>query len=280
MTKTSIFLLSARAEKRKIPALLLSLGLWAAVTNAHAVTPVPILDGFNAPTGIATAADGAIYISNWGGGSVERIATDGTRSVFLDKISSPAGIAVDASGGVFVASYAGDTIIRVTPDGARTQIADGLATPTGIAFTKDGRLLIANRRSGEVLSLDLATGERQVRAHSLNLPVGVVEMSDGSIVASQYGGRVTRILPDGATQELGQSFSRPGVGILADGTDAVLVIDNGADVVRRVSFDGQSQVVVDGMKGSAVALGQDRNGHLLVGTWGDGIVYRVDRPSR
>jgi hypothetical protein len=28
--------------------------------------------------------------------------------------------------------------------------------------------------------------------------------------------------------KLGQSFNRPGVGILADGDDAVLVIDNGA----------------------------------------------------
>jgi hypothetical protein len=46
-------------------------------------------------------------------------------------------------------------------------------------------------------------------ARGLSLPVGVVEMPDGSIVSSQYGGRVTRILPDGKVQELGQSFNRP-----------------------------------------------------------------------
>ena len=116
-------------------------------------------------------------------------------------------------------------------------------------------------------------------ARGLSLPVGVVEMPDGSIVSSQYGGRVTRILSDGMVQELGQSFNRPGVGILADGDDAVLVIDNGASVVRRVSFDGQSSVVVDGLSGSAVALGRAANGDLLVGTWGSGNIYRVAWPK-
>jgi len=75
-----------------------------------------------------------------------------------------------------------------------------------------------------------------------------------------------------------QSFN-PGVGILADGDDAVLVIDNGASVVRRVSFDGQSSVVVDGLSGSAVALGRAANGDLLVGTWGSGNIYRVAWPK-
>ena len=172
---------------------------------------------------------------------------------------------------MFVSSYSGDIIVRVGPDGKRKTVADGLATPTGIAFARDGRLLVANRSSGEIVALDTKTGYRAV--------VGVVEMPDGSIVSSQYGGRVTRILSDGMVQELGQSFNRPGVGILADGDDAVLVIDNGASVVRRVSFDGQSSVVVDGLSGSAVALGRAANGDLLVGTWGSGNIYRVAWPK-
>jgi hypothetical protein len=73
-------------------------------------------------------------------------------------------------------------------------------------------------------------------------------------------------------------FNRPGVGILAEGDDAVLVIDTGASVVRRVSFDGQSSVI-DGLSGSAVALGRAANGDLLVGTWGSGNIYRVAWPK-
>lgn len=253
-------------------------GAFAAMTaNARAIEP--ILQGFSAPVGIHALGDTDLLVSNWGGSTVERVQPDGQRAVFLDNISSPAGIAVDAAGAVFVSSYSGDTVIRIAPDGTRETVADGLATPTGIAFARDGRLLIANRSSGEIVAFDTKTGHRTVVARGLSLPVGVVEMPDGSIVASQYGGRVTRTMSDGKVQELGQSFDRPGVGILADGTDAVLVIDNGTSVVRRVSFDGQSRVVVDGLSGSAVALGRAANGDLLIGTWGGGNVYRVARPK-
>lgn len=247
-------------------------------TNAHAIEP--LLQGFSAPVGIAAGTNNTFYVSNWSSGGVDLVDAKGSRSVFLDGIASPAGIAVDPSGAVFVSSYSGDYIIRIAADGRRTRIAEGLATPTGIAFARDGRLLIANRASGEILALDIATGKRTILAKSLSLPVGIVEMADGSIVSSQYGGRVTRILKSGEVQELGQSFDRPGVGILAHGPDAVLVIDNGASVVRRVSFDGKSRVVVEGLSGGAVAMGRADNGDLLVGTWGGGNLYRVPWPSQ
>lgn len=250
-----------------------------AATTASAQAIEPILQGFNAPVGIHALGDVDLLVSNWGGDTVERVGVNGARAVFLDGISSPAGVAVDATGAVFVSSYSSDIIVRIAPDGKRETVAEGLATPTGIAFARDGRLLIANRSSGEIVAIDTKTGQRSVIVRGLSLPVGVVEMPDGSIVSSQYGGRVTRILPDGKVQELGQSFSRPGVGILADGNDAVLVIDNGASVVRRVSFGGQSSIVVDGLSGSAVALGRAANGDLLVGTWGSGNVYRVGWPK-
>jgi glucose/arabinose dehydrogenase len=246
--------------------------VFMSAAGAYAIEP--LLQGFSAPVGIHAYGDTSQLVSNWGGGTVERMQADGTRSVFLDNIASPAGVAIDATGAVFVSSYSSDILVRVGPDGKRKTVADGLATPTGIAFARDGRLLIANRSSGEIVAFDTKTGNRTVV-----LPVGVVEMPDGSIVSSQYGGRVTRILPDGMVQELGQSFNRPGVGILADGDDAVLVIDNGASVVRRVSFDGQSSVVVDGLSGSAVALDRAANGDLLVGTWGSGNIYRVAWPK-
>lgn len=256
-------------------ATLVSSVILPATTHAGTVAVEKLWDGFSAPTGIARAPDGTVYVSNWSGDTVERIAPDGSRSVLVDGVASPSGIAVDGEGSVYVAAYSGDHIIRVGLDGSTTRVVEGLATPAGIAFTKDGRLLVANRASGEILSVDLASGERRVVASALSLPVGVVEMADGSIVASQYGGRVTHVRPDGSVSELGESFSRPGVGILAAGADAVFVIDNGASLVRRVAFDGTSQVVADGLEGSAVALSYGGEGELLVGTWGAGAVYRV-----
>ncbi|TNC11758.1 serine/threonine protein kinase [Methylobacterium terricola] len=246
----------------------------ASSADANPTQPEKLWDGFRAPTGIATAPDGTVYVSNWGAGTVERIGVDGVRSTALTGIAAPAGIAIDGAGAVFVASYSDDDVLRLAPDGTRTRVASGLATPAGLGFAADGRLLVANRAAGEIVSIDLSNGTQRILARSLSLPVGVVEMMDGSVITSQYGGRVTRILADGSTQELGASFSRPGVGIVADGPDAVLVADNGASVVRRVSMDGRSAVVASGFEGSLVALGRGRDGHLLVGAWGSGIVYR------
>lgn len=180
---------------------------------------------------------------------------------------------------MFISSYSGDYIEQIAPDGTRKRFAEGLATPAGMAFGKDGRLLVANRASGEILSFEISNGERRVIARSLSLPVGVVQMPDSRIVAAQYGGRLTRILQDGTIQELGGSFIRPGVGIVADGSDAVLATDNGAGLVRRVSFDGQSSVVAQGFDGTVVALGRTIAGDLLVGTWGAGTVYRAAVPN-
>lgn len=237
----------------------------------------PAHTGFSAPTGIAVAPDGSVYVSNWGSGTVERISPDGTRSVVVDGIQSPAGVAFDAQGDLYIAAYSSDNVLRVSKEGKQIRVADGLATPTGIAFSADGRLLVTNRASGEIIAIDPKTGRKQSVANGLSLPVGVVEMQDKSLVVSQYGGRVTRVRPNGTKQELGASFSRPGVGIIADGSDAVLVIDNGADAVRRVTFDGKSEVLVDGLAGSAVALGRAEDGSLLVGTWGAGHLYRIAR---
>ena len=247
------------------------------MSAAGAYAIEPFLQGFSAPVGIHAYGDTSLLVSNWSGGTVERVQADGTRSIFLDSIMTPAGFAIDATGRgirliLFWRHHRGRRAGREAEDGRGC-----LATPTGIAFARDGRLLIANRSSGEIVAFD-KTGNRTVVARGLSLPVGVVEMPDGGIVSSQYGGRVTCILPDGKVQELGQSFNRPGVGILADGDDAVLVIDNGASVVRRVNFDGQSSVV-DGLSGSAVALGRAANGDLLVGTWGSGNIYRVAWPK-
>ena len=251
-----------------------------ALLTVPAVAMEPLYGGFSEPTGIAAGKDGSLYVSNWGGGTVERIAPDGLRSIFMDKIQAPAGIAVDDRGAVYVAAYSGDLVHRVDTDGSRSVVATNLATPTGIAFSASGVLLIANRASGEIVSLDLSTGKTRVAASGLSLPVGVVEMADRSLVVSQYGGRVTRVFPDGATAELGQSFNRPGVGIVTDGADAVLVIDNGANVVRRVGIDGGSQVVLSGMAGSAVALGRNATGAVLAGCWGSGNIYGIGTETR
>lgn len=231
--------------------------------------------GFQSPTGIAAIPGVATYVSDWSANTLTRFDAQGVRSVIAKDIPAAAGLAVDKDGALFIASYSANYILQIAPDGSTRRVAENLSTPAGISFAQDGRLLVANRGSGEVISIDLSTGKTESVADSLSLPVGVVEMDDGSIVVSQYGGRITRILRNGEKQEIGDSFNRPGVGILADGPDAVFAVDNGAGVVRRVTFDGKSSIIAENLSGSAVALGRGIKNELLVGAWGSGIVYRI-----
>lgn len=232
-------------------------------------------DGFQSPVAIV-AQDDALYISDWSANNVVRIQKDGHRSVAASNIAAAAGLAIDTQGRLYISSYSDDYIVRLESDGTLHRIIGNLATPTGIAFARNGELLVANRAAGEVVRVNVDKGSHRVAASGFDLPVGVVEMPGGDIVVSQYGGRVTRVLVNGEKQELGQSFARPGVGIAADGNNAVLVADNGADVIRRVDFKGRTVTVSSKMAGNVVALGKGIDGEWLVGTWGDGSIYRLD----
>ncbi|GHU23960.1 hypothetical protein FACS189488_07600 [Betaproteobacteria bacterium] len=252
---------------------------WGSLLLMLSMPPLVMADelvysGFQSPVAIVSVA-GATYVSDWSANTVTRIDAYGRRSVIAKDIPAAAGLAVDGQGALFVSSYSADYILRIDPDGSARRVAEHLSTPTGLAFARDGRLLVANRGAGEVVAVNVTTGQVTRIAGEFSLPVGVVEMEDGSLVVSQYGGRVTRLLRNGQRQEIGASFNRPGVGILADGPNAVLVVDNGASAVRRVGFDGASSIVANKLRGSAVALGRGQHQELLVGMWGTGTVYRI-----
>lgn len=252
------------------------LGVLLATAAMWGRTAELLHDGFGAVTGIAPGHDDSLYATDWSGGAVVRIAPDGSRHVLTKEIPSPAGAAVDAAGNLYVASYSGDYIAHVAPSGAIRKVAVGLATPTGISFAADGRLLVANRSSGEVVAVEVSSGTKETAATGFSLPVGVAEMPDRSLVVSQYGGGITRVMPDGTQQELGAGFVRPGVGILADGDDAVLAADNGAGAVRRIVFGNAPVVVAENLPGSVVALGRGPNGEALVGTWSPGGIHLLE----
>ncbi|MGP2468759.1 Vgb family protein [Yersinia sp. 2540 StPb PI] len=233
-----------------------------------------IYTGFNAPTGIAVNQQGVVYVTNWSAGSITKINTNGKKEVFADNISSPAGITINQNGDVYVSSYSDNYILKISPEGVQQKISTGYRTPTGIAFSKSGNLLITNRSSGDISSLNLDTGSVITLVTGLNLPVGVVELNDGSLVVTQYSGRLTHINKAGDKRELGHDFIRPGVGIVAESDDVIVAIDNGADAVKRVNvISGKTELLDDNFSG-AVALAKHGNSYL-VGTWNDGNIHLV-----
>lgn len=231
-----------------------------------------ISSSFNAPTGIAFDTKGAMYVTNWSGNSITKINTNGKRETVYADIEAPAGIVIDAQDNIYVSSYDGDYILKINANGKAEKISDGYHTPTGIAFSNTGKLLVTNRSTGEIVSLDLNSGRKEIIARGLTTPVGVTQLPDNSLVVSQYSGRLTLISPDGNQTELGQEFNRPGVGIVTVSPNVVAVIDNGADMVRTVDVKTKTvNTLVNSIPG-AVALAYHQN-RYYIGAWQNSTVY-------
>ncbi len=248
------------------------LTLYGGISMAELVT---VARSFSAPTGIAFDSKGAMYVTNWSGNSVVKINSNGDREIIHSNISSPAGIVIDAEDNIYVSSYGDDYILKIAANGKSQKISEGYHTPTGIAFSNSGNLLITNRSTGEIVSLDLKNGRKEIIANGLSTPVGVTQLADNSLVVSQYSGRLTLIQPNGDKTELGKSFNRPGVGIVAISPSVVAVIDNGADMVRKIDVKTKEVSTLVTSLSGAVALAYNNN-QYYIGTWGDGSVHRFN----
>ena len=197
---------------------------------------------FNAPSGIARAADGRIFVADTAnhrirvisadGATVSTYAGDGVES-FADgststaRFRTPRGIALAADGRLFVADTVNNRIRVISADGATVStyagsgnfaFADGststarFAQPVGVAVATDGRVFVADQ------------GNHRIRVIS----------ADGATV-STYAGSGNFAFADGSTSTA--RFSEPrGVALAADGR--LFVADTVNHRIRVISADG------------------------------------------
>jgi len=252
--------------------LLFFMGLVPAVdaTNSVRLTLKATYKGFQAPTGIAVDGDGNLYVSNWSGGSVTKVDTEGKRSVFADGMGSPAGLAFDGECNLYIADYSKDVVYKVAQNGEKSMFAQGLHTPTGIAFNRVGELLVANRASDEIVKVS-ALGKIERVVGGMRTPVGVIEHSDGRLYVTNYGGGIIKVTPDGKSSTFSEDFGRPGVGISGSGHGMIFAADNGDGCVRTLAPDGMTKIVIDGIGGCVAVL--IHGDTLYVSSWNDGAVY-------
>ena len=84
------------------------------------------------PYGIATDAQGDVFVSGDAAGTVYRINPQGTLSLLVpaSTLGYPAGVATDASGNVYVVdAYEHEEVYKITPSGVATVFAGGGTTP-------------------------------------------------------------------------------------------------------------------------------------------------------
>jgi hypothetical protein len=76
---------------------------------------------------------------------------------------APTGIAIADDGTLFVADEGGDRIVRINPlTGDQLLVASGLDSPFDVKVDSIGDLIVSERNSRSILRIDPATGAKQI----------------------------------------------------------------------------------------------------------------------
>ncbi len=187
---------------------------------------------FNSPQGIALDATGNIYVADYGGNMIRKIAPGGIVSTFAGKgsqglrdttvadsviFNEPAALTVDASGNVYVADYGNNVIRKIAPSGATTTFAG-----SGLAGSADG------------------TGNKA----SFNGITGLTIDPNGNLYVADYGNNCIRIIsPAGVVTTLRSASGSSGnvlifkhpYGVALDAAGNIYVSDYGNNTIQKVT---------------------------------------------
>jgi hypothetical protein len=222
---------------------------------------------FNAPTGVVPDGAGNLYVANFGGMTIRKIAPGGVVSTFVGtaqapgsadgtgsaaRFSYPKGVAVDGAGNLYVADASNHMIRKVTTAGVVTTLA-GSASSGYV----DGSSAVAKFNSSGGIVVD-GSGTFCVADTDNNR---IRRITSGGTVSTLAGGSVGSIDGTGTAAK----FSAP-AGIVMDASGNAYVADTGNHTIRKVTSAG----VVTTLAGTAGVSGS---------TNGAGAAARFNSPA-
>ncbi len=219
------------------------------------------LVSFKSPRNIAIDDSGAMYISDFGGARVYRMAPDGTLTTLAGtgwpgysgdgpapfaQLNYPTALAADHQGNVYIAD-SGNHLIRRVSAGQVTSIARS-ALPTGLAFDGYSTLYVADHSAGQILEIPLQSG----KATAMNVSAAdIVCGNDGNLYAADLrvvqrvilSGNSWGIAGGGSMAEVdggpaAQARLNNPTGIALDGIGNLYIADRDNNRIRRVALDG------------------------------------------
>ncbi|MDR3139094.1 MAG: NHL repeat-containing protein [Treponema sp.] len=196
------------------------------------------VNGFDRPYDMVRGLDGRLYLSEYRGGRVSVLSSEGEWLSYIGSkgqgdgmFVGPQNLALDEDGYLYVVDYGNRRISKFDPDGAfifsfggKSARFPGLLSPAGIAV-KDGLVYIADSAAKRIYLFDLNGAYRGI-----------------FIEEGLTGPESLRFLADGK--------------LLAADTNRILLIDTGSAIIRELGLAGNSRVRI-------VGAGMDQNGNVL-----------------
>jgi sugar lactone lactonase YvrE len=210
-------------------------------------------DGVEGPDDVAFAPDGSVYWTSILSGEVAGFRPDGTRVVAARIGPGVNPLTFSPSGRLFVAQcFFGTGLFEVDPDGVEPPrvIRDDLGPRCGLNgmdWGPDGRLYGPRWFRGEVVSIDVDTGEMRTELTGVQVPAAVKFDSTGRLhVLDTLAGQVLRVKggAGGAVRTVSQDAEvvarfPPGLDNFAfDSADTLYVSSFVDGFVARVNADG------------------------------------------
>ena len=210
------------------------------------------LNGFDRPYDMVRGIDGRFYVSEYRGGRVSILNSNGNWQTYIGSRGNGAGqfvgpqnLTIDEDGYLYVVDYGNNRISKFDPDGAfilsfgtRNPFFSGLLSPAGIA-AGNGRIFVADNARKAIFMFD-----------SNGLYLGSLE------TAGLNGLESLRFLSDGT--------------LLAVDSNRILQIDVDSAIIRELGLVG-------GERTRILCADMDRNGNILAANFNAGEVTVMTR---
>ncbi|MDR1901088.1 MAG: 6-bladed beta-propeller [Treponema sp.] len=212
------------------------------------------VNGFDRPYDIVRGEGGKLYVSEYRGGRVSVLNSEGVWQSYIGskghgdgKFVSPQNMTIDEEGYLYVVDYGNRRVSKFGPDGnfiltfgTRSAGFQGFLSPTGIA-AREGRIYIADNLTKQISMFD------------------------------RNGAYLGVLVKDGLTGPESLRFLKDGRLLAAD-MNRILMIDGNSSIIRELGVLGNSRVRI-------VCAEMDQNGNVIAANFsGDevSIFTRID----